>query len=61
MTTVAELEAKIEALHELAIQANQNCMVTAGYLKNHRPGLAGSVFDWCKNVELEIEKVMNEN
>lgn len=58
---IAELEAKVEALHELAIQANQNCMVVAGYFKHHRPYLADVCLDWCKNVEAEIQKVMNED
>lgn len=61
MTTVSELEAKIEALHELAVQANQNCMVVAGYLKHHRPGLAGVALDWCTAVDAEILKVLNED
>lgn len=56
-----ELQARFDALYELAVQANQNCRVVAGYFAHHRPGLAGSVVDWCDNIDIELEKVLNED
>lgn len=56
-----ELQAKFDALHELAVQANQNSMVIAGYFKHHHPGLAAVCLDWTKNIEAEIKVVAGED
>lgn len=56
-----ELQAKFDALYELAVQANQNSIVIVGYFKHHRPGLAGICLDWTKNIEAEIKVVVGED
>lgn len=58
---VIELQAKVDALYELAAQANQNCQVVSGYFKHHRPGLAGVCLNWCENIEAELKEVMGED
>ena len=54
-------QAKYDALYDLAIQANQNCRVVAGYFANHRPGLAGVCTDWCDAIDKELEVHRNED
>lgn len=61
MKTVAEYEAQIQLLYDLAVQANQNCASMADYLRPYRPALAYIGDDWCKNIKSELDWVNNEN
>lgn len=58
---VDALLAKVDELLELAATANQNCLVTAEYLRKHRPELGNIAVDWCKNIDLKLKEVSDEN
>lgn len=56
-----ELQAKFDALYELAVQANQNCATTANHLRRYRTALANICLDWCTNIDVELKAVGHED
>lgn len=54
-TELRRLRAEVEALRELAEQANVNCRNTAYYLRKYRPDMASICSGWCDAIDTAMQ------